>query len=102
MSCEIEHDQCRNTNKFSFAGQNLALGYLLDDYTVDWAIKNFTAEWFIEHTDTNMNVIHRYTRQSGPPIGHFTMMINDKQTKGNESFYLAPYLLLHYYYKYCV
>lgn len=97
MSCEIEHDQCRNTNKYSFAGQNLALGYLLDDYTVDWAIRNFTAEWFIEHTDTNMNIIRRYTRQSGPPIGHFTMMVNDKQTKGiMKIFNSLKYFLMNY------
>jgi hypothetical protein len=37
-SCKIEHDRCRNTVTFPYAGQNLALGYLLDDHTLEWAI----------------------------------------------------------------
>lgn len=37
-TCKIEHDLCRNTANFPYAGQNLALGYLLDDHTVEWAI----------------------------------------------------------------
>lgn len=36
--CKIEHDRCRNTVAFPYAGQNLALGYLLDDHTLEWAL----------------------------------------------------------------
>jgi hypothetical protein len=82
MSCEIEHDKCRNTRSFAFAGQNLALGWLLDDHTIDWAIRNFTSEWYIEYKDANPNVIDGFYRANGPAIGHFTLMVNDKQSKG--------------------
>ncbi|CRL03995.1 CLUMA_CG017113, isoform A [Clunio marinus] len=81
MSCEIEHDKCRNTRSFAFAGQNLALGWLLDDHTVDWAIRNFTTEWYIEYKDANPAVIDGFYRSNGPAIGHFTLMVNDKQSK---------------------
>lgn len=82
MSCEIEHDKCRNTRSFAFAGQNLALGWLLDDHTIDWAIRNFTSEWYIEYKDANPDVIDGFYRANGPAIGHFTLMVNDKQSKG--------------------
>lgn len=100
MSCEIEHDkvrqlcyrwlhgnyikrlQCRNTRAYPFSGQNLALGWLLDDHTIDWAIRNFTSEWYIEYSDANPNIIDSFYRSSGPAIGHFTMLVNDKQSKG--------------------
>jgi len=81
MSCEIEHDKCRNTRAFPFAGQNLALGYLLDDHTIDWAIRNFTSEWYIEHTDASPSLIDAFYKPAGPMIGHFTLMVNDKQSK---------------------
>jgi len=81
MSCEIEHDKCRNTRSFPFAGQNLALGWLLDDHTIDWAIRNFTTEWYIEYKDANPAIVDGFYRPSGAPIGHFTLMVNDKQSK---------------------
>lgn len=82
MSCEIEHDKCRNTRAFSFAGQNLAMGWLLDDHTQDWAIRNFTGEWYIEYKDANPNIVDSFYRSGGPAIGHFTLMTNDKQSRG--------------------
>lgn len=81
MSCEIEHDKCRNTRSYSFAGQNLAMGWLLEDHTLDWAIRNFTSEWFIEYKDAPLDVIDRFYRPPGKAIGHFTLMVNDKQSK---------------------
>lgn len=86
MSCEIEHDKCRNTRSYPFAGQNLALGWLLDDHTIDWAIRNFTSEWYIEYKDCPTDIINRFYRPNGAPIGHFTMMINDKQSRGLKKF----------------
>jgi hypothetical protein len=82
MSCEIEHDGCRNTKSYNFAGQNLALGWLLDDHTVDWAIRNFTGEWYIEYKDAPVKIVDSFFRPSGPAIGHFTLLVNDKQSKG--------------------
>ena len=84
MSCEIEHDKCRNTRSFAFAGQNLALGWLLDDHTIDWAIRNFTNEWFIEYKDARPDIIDGFYKLSGPPVGHFTLMVNDKQSKSKK------------------
>jgi Cysteine-rich secretory protein family len=85
MSCEIEHDKCRNTRSFAFSGQNLALGWLLDTHTIDWAIRNFTNEWFIEYTDAKPDIVDGFYRANGPAIGHFTLMVNDKQSKSMKS-----------------
>jgi hypothetical protein len=79
--CKIEHDRCRNTVAFPYAGQNLALGYLFDDHTLEWALTNFTTEWFIEHEDANQGIMDQFHRPAGKPIGHFTLMMSDRQTK---------------------
>lgn len=81
--CHFQHDKCRNTRSYHFAGQNLAMGWLLEDHTLDWAIRNFTTEWYIEYRDTPQDVVDKFYRPPGPAIGHFTLMVNDKQSKGN-------------------
>lgn len=58
------------------------MGWLLDDHTIDWAIRNFTAEWYIEHKDAHPAIVDAFYRPNGPAIGHFTLMVNDKQSKG--------------------
>lgn len=78
-----QHDKCRNTRSYPFAGQNLAMGWLLDDHTIEWAIRNFTTEWYIEYKDASQKIIDNFYRPGGNAIGHFTMMVNDKQAKGN-------------------
>lgn len=60
------------------------MGWLLDDHTIEWAIRNFTTEWYIEYKDANQKIIDAFHRPAGNAIGHFTMLVNDKQTKGNE------------------
>lgn len=58
------------------------MGWLLDDHTIDWAIRNFTAEWYIEYKDARPAIIDAFYRPNGPAIGHFTLLVNDKQSKG--------------------
>jgi hypothetical protein len=60
------------------------MGWLLDHHSQDWAIRNFTDEWFIEHKDANPNVIDGFYRAAGPAIGHFTLLVNDKQSRGEK------------------
>lgn len=59
------------------------MGWLLDDHTLEWAIRNFTTEWYIEYKDASQKIIDSFHRPGGNAIGHFTMMVNDKQSKGN-------------------
>lgn len=58
------------------------MGWLLDDHTIDWAIRNFTTEWYIEYKDARSDIVDAFYRAPGPMIGHFTLMVNDKQSKG--------------------
>lgn len=62
----------------------------MDDHTIDWAIRNFTTEWYIEWKDTNQGIIDKFSRPSGPAIGHFTLLVNDKQSKG-KAFFINSY-----------
>jgi hypothetical protein len=63
------------------------MGWLLNEHTIDWTIKNFTDEWFIEHKDANTQIIESFYRPGGPPVGHFTLMVNDKQSRGINIFF---------------
>lgn len=58
------------------------MGWLLDEHTVDWALRNFTTEWYIEYKDAHPAVIDNFYKAGGPAIGHFTLMVNDKQSRG--------------------
>jgi hypothetical protein len=53
------------------------------------AIRNFTTEWYIEYKDASQKIIDSFHRPGGNAIGHFTMMVNDKQSKGNLDFLIS-------------
>nr|B9URJ1.1 RecName: Full=Antigen 5 like allergen Cul n 1; Short=Ag5 like allergen Cul n 1; AltName: Full=Allergen Culn1; AltName: Full=Antigen 5 family protein; AltName: Full=Cul n 12; Flags: Precursor [Culicoides nubeculosus]ACM40888.1 antigen 5-related salivary protein [Culicoides nubeculosus] len=76
--CKMEHDQCRNTDKFKYAGQNLA-------YTMGTPqknavrIKKLIRAWFKEHENATASFIDKYRdHPQGRVIGHFTAMIQDR------------------------
>ncbi|ALC49419.1 Ag5r [Drosophila busckii] len=80
-SCEMKHDKCRKTDAFDYAGQNLAwMGW--------FAPLNATAEvirgvdmWYAEVKDTKQSHIDAYPNNyNGPAIGHFTVMVADRNT----------------------
>ncbi|EAT48176.1 AAEL000793-PA [Aedes aegypti] len=81
--CIFAHDKCRNTREFKFAGQNLAItafaGY---NFQAADRAENFTQEWFNEHKDCPKSYVDSYPMShSGPQIGHFTQMVNDRAWK---------------------
>lgn len=60
-SCEYGHDACHATDKYRWAGQNIARrgntkGY--EKTTV--AIKNMITDWFTEYKDADMSYINSY------------------------------------------
>lgn len=57
--CEMKHDECRNTDKFKYAGQNLAY---IGGGTQPNAerIKTLVKAWFDEYKDANSSFIDVY------------------------------------------
>ncbi|EDV99788.1 antigen 5 like allergen Cul n 1 [Drosophila grimshawi] len=81
QQCVMQHDECRNTQKFSSSGQNLAfIGYTgaqstrSDQDLLTQAINM----WWNENKNANMAVINKYPNSwVGPAIGHFTVMARE-------------------------
>ena len=77
-TCRFEHDHCRNTEKFKYAGQNIALSQASDEFeTLNAIIKNAHQNWYIEVQNATQNVIDSYYFSSYKVIGHFTQIVND-------------------------
>ncbi|XP_002023518.2 venom allergen 5 [Drosophila persimilis] len=82
--CEMNHDACHNTQTFSASGQNLAMyGYsgLQSGMTIAQLINACVNNWWNEKKDATMAVINSYPSDwTGPQIGHFTAMAQEKNT----------------------
>ncbi|XP_052897638.1 antigen 5 like allergen Cul n 1-like [Anopheles moucheti] len=79
-SCVFQHDQCRNTEDFAWAGQNLAIKQFYGQtLTVESLIEDSVRMWWEEHFDTSTAHIDSYpSNHVGPAIGHFTQMASDR------------------------
>ncbi|XP_055911139.1 antigen 5 like allergen Cul n 1-like [Eupeodes corollae] len=79
-TCRFEHDSCRNTDRFSFSGQNI--GYLWQTIpirAISRRIKLIVGKWFFEYPDAGQEFIEAYTSHpEGKIIGHFTQMVSDR------------------------
>lgn len=78
-TCEYEHDECRNTDAFSWSGQNLAKNWW---YGMSGDIKTLLLEqidmWFDEHNDSDMSVINAIPEDdNGKVTGHFTALVHE-------------------------
>ncbi|XP_058123266.1 venom allergen 3-like [Anopheles ziemanni] len=82
-SCTFAHDECRNTQLFSYAGQNLALKQFSgDSWDEESTIDEFVNMWWAENADTTTAQIDSYPSSSpASPIGHFTQMASDRTWK---------------------
>ncbi|XP_039438815.1 antigen 5 like allergen Cul n 1-like [Culex pipiens pallens] len=87
--CAYGHDHCRSTRAFHFAGQNIAQrtachagdGKLLLPPAMkpDETIRKSIGTWFQEHGNATLGMIDRFPANvTGGPIGHFTVMVNEK------------------------
>ncbi|XP_068141438.1 venom allergen-1-like [Drosophila tropicalis] len=82
--CEMQHDACHNTDTFRASGQNLAIyGYsgARSSKTTAQLVTASIQMWWNEYKDANMSLIKKYpSNYSGPQIGHFTAMAQEKNT----------------------
>uniref|UniRef100_A0A1Q3FSG5 Venom allergen-1 n=2 Tax=Culex tarsalis TaxID=7177 RepID=A0A1Q3FSG5_CULTA len=83
-TCLYSHDDCRGTDRYRFAGQNIARKSKPNNQTVEVvrAISDLTNKWWQEYVDTNQTVMDAYRKVGeGIHIGHFTLMASDRITR---------------------
>uniref|UniRef100_A0A1Y9H2P4 Venom allergen-1 n=1 Tax=Anopheles dirus TaxID=7168 RepID=A0A1Y9H2P4_9DIPT len=83
-SCVNGHDECRNTQKFRFVGQNIALErhsrHSNDSFGELMRLE--INSWWREYNATTQAQLDRYPEdEPEPPIGHFTQMASDRTWK---------------------
>ncbi|XP_034114666.1 antigen 5 like allergen Cul n 1-like [Drosophila albomicans] len=80
-SCQMKHDGCRNTDAFQWAGQNLAWIGSTGPLNKTASLIQSVDMWYSEVKDTEQSYIDAYpTNYNGPAIGHFTVMVADRNT----------------------
>uniref|UniRef100_A0A1A9X011 Venom allergen-1 n=1 Tax=Glossina brevipalpis TaxID=37001 RepID=A0A1A9X011_9MUSC len=78
--CKFVHDQCHNTQRFRYSGQNIAYYWIRREIkSHSGRMKNFIANWFGEHVNANQSYIDSYQPHSeGKIIEHFTLLTADR------------------------
>ncbi|XP_054728351.1 antigen 5 like allergen Cul n 1 [Anastrepha obliqua] len=78
--CQFGHDQCRNTPRYQYSGQNIGYFWIGREFKSHVKrIKSFILNWFREYRDANQTFIDKYTpHPDGKKIGHFTMLVADR------------------------
>lgn len=78
-TCKYGHDQCRNTDKFKFSGQNLAKNWWYgSNPNISVLIGEQIQAWFDEYKVSDMSKINTVSKSSsGPVTGHFTAMVHE-------------------------
>ncbi|XP_058836613.1 antigen 5 like allergen Cul n 1-like [Topomyia yanbarensis] len=79
-SCQFKHDECRNTDLYRQAGQNLALGYYPVEENIFDILEKLTTLWFNEYKDADQQVMDEFVNPTNVTIGHFTQMMSDRTT----------------------
>lgn len=97
--CKMAHDKCRNTDTFKLSAQNVALmgWYDFDNAKlIDWGVQM----WYDEVKYSNMTYIDSHpANYQGPVIGHFTIMMADRNIRVGcaASIYKDPSVPYKYY-----
>ncbi|CAG9802164.1 unnamed protein product [Chironomus riparius] len=78
LGCDFEHDKCRNTDDFAYAGQNLAVRSSTGDFPeTKKALRDAIRDWYSEYEISTQSDIDKYPLDTnGRMIGHFTQVVN--------------------------
>ncbi|EDW82253.1 uncharacterized protein Dwil_GK25699 [Drosophila willistoni] len=80
LQCRMAHDECRNTNTYRYAGQNLSVLFTRSGDINDF-LRQRIAAWFDENRYATSADIENYQQRGGPAIGHFTTMVNERNNR---------------------
>lgn len=78
LQCQFKHDECRNTAKGLWVGQNLAMvgtNLDMDSLQNNNTLDELVAGWYNEIDNFDPSNIEGYKIPSGPPSGHFTQLV---------------------------
>lgn len=81
MSCQMEHDSCRNTASFLHAGQNLAIfGSKPNAKPIKDSITKAIQMWYDEYKDVpSLQEVEKLgSSRARKPIGHWTQLVQSK------------------------
>jgi len=80
--CQFAHDACHNTDNFTWSGQNIGNSWYSNGYQdVTTTFLSIIDQWFVEYKYASMDEILAYEQSTnGHEIGHFTEMVNEKNT----------------------
>ncbi|XP_023302468.2 antigen 5 like allergen Cul n 1-like [Lucilia cuprina] len=82
MQCKMNHDDCHNTEDFKYSGQNLGSIGFSDNKNDTEQITKSIKLWFEEKKDVDQSILDEYPSDySGPDIGHFTVMMVDRNIR---------------------
>lgn len=82
LNCNMKHDQCRSTDDFNYAGQNLGMfAATYREKDLHGVIRNIIKRWFQEYVHTPFYEIEKFVNQQPKQIGHFTVMSREKNNK---------------------
>ena len=79
MQCVMEHDQCRSTTQFPFAGQNIYMHGTTGDWNpIEQQLTGAINLWFNEYRlATSSDISNCCGGDRLPQIGHFLQMVQD-------------------------
>ncbi|XP_037818696.1 antigen 5 like allergen Cul n 1-like [Lucilia sericata] len=82
LQCKMNHDDCHNTDKFKYSGQNLnSLGFTQSPNDTAIIEKSIRL-WYWEKSDVSQAIIDKFPKgYKGPNIAHFTIMMADRNTR---------------------
>ncbi|XP_034654394.1 antigen 5 like allergen Cul n 1 isoform X2 [Drosophila subobscura] len=80
LQCRMAHDECRNTNTYRYAGQNLSILFTRSGDVADF-LRQRIAAWFDENRYATSGDMENYQMRGGPAIGHFTTMVNERNSR---------------------
>lgn len=80
--CQMLHDQCRSTELFHYAGQNLAASWTSSSLITPLAttLPKSIQGWYSEVSGATASDIDSYPASPPNTIGHFTQVVQDKAT----------------------
>lgn len=82
QNCKMKHDQCRSTDEYNYAGQNLGMiASTYKELDFNGVIKNIINNWFKEYVYTPVYEIEKFVSEQTKQIGHFTVMSREKNNK---------------------
>lgn len=81
--CRLQHDECRNTEKYRYSGQSIAVLYhTKKTANSTLSIERLINSWFDEYLNANQSIVDSFPQNvSITNFAHFTTLVNQKNDR---------------------